>query len=143
MFHRFSLAMPWPAIAVRAMLAAALLFGGSMAATSADTTEAATPALKVTVYCYSTRERTVIKNQSSKTITIRTVGSIYKPYSTEPFYVSKALGAGKTITYYTGSGATWSSSKTLTRRSIYNNAVGTREGARVKTTTGKSYTDKC
>ncbi len=127
---------------IPAALAAALLFVAGVVAPP-DDVESATPALKVTVYCYSTKERTVIKNQSSKTVTLKSVGSIYKPYSSEPFRVSKTLAPGKSITYFTGSGASASNAKTLTRQSIYNDAVGTSEGARVKTTAGKSYTDRC
>jgi hypothetical protein len=133
----------WQAIVFRATLGTALLFGGAAATSPAGTVEGATPALKITVYCYSSRERTVIKNRSSKTVTLTSVGSIYKPYSNEPFLISKRLAPGKQITYYTGAGATKSNPKTLTRRSIYQNTVGTREGARVKTTAGKSYTDRC
>ena len=95
-------------------------------ATGPNTVVAATPALKVTVSCYSTRERTVIHNNRSHAITIKSVGSIYKPYSSEPYIVNKRLAAGATITYYTGSGASYSNSHTITRRSIYNNSVGTR-----------------
>jgi hypothetical protein len=133
----------WRSVAVRTTLGATLLFGGVAVAGPAVTADGATPALKITVYCYSTKERTVVKNRTSRTVTLKSVGSIYKPYSNEPFPVTKRLAPGKQITYYTGAGATKSNPKTLTRRSIYQNTVGTREGARVKTTAGKSYTDRC
>jgi hypothetical protein len=140
MYNPFSTAsIRWARLSIGVVLTVGIAF----AATPPVDVSGATPALKVTVYCYSSRERTVIKNQTSRTIRIRTVGSIYQPYSTEPFLVVKSLAAGATITYYTGAGATWASSRTLTRRSIYNNAVGTREGARVKTMAGTSYTDRC
>lgn len=125
------------------MLASALLSFGALAAQPTAIADAAKPALKVTVYCYSTKERTVIKNQSSKTVTIVKVGSIYHPYSNEPFAVSRRLAPGKQITFYTGNGAVKSNPKTLTRRYIYANTVGTSEGARVTTSSGKKYIDRC
>lgn len=118
-------------------LAAALLFGASTIVAPPPNVDGATPALKGTVCCYSTKERTVIKNQSSRRVTLKSVGSIYKPYSSEPFAVSKALAPGKTVSYYKGSGASSSHARTLTRQSIYNDSVGTSEGARVKTKAGK------
>jgi hypothetical protein len=103
--------------------------------------DAATPALTVTLDCYSSRERTTIKNNRSATVTIRTVGSLYKPYSNEPFSVNRKLAAGKSVTFYTGSGASYSSSTTLTRRNIYNNTVST-EGVRVTSSAG-SFSKRC
>jgi hypothetical protein len=74
-------------------------------------------------------------------VTIKTVGSLYKPYSNEPFSVNRKLAAGKSVTYYTGSGASASSSATLTRRSIYNNTVSS-EGVRVTSSIG-SFSKRC
>jgi hypothetical protein len=122
------------------MLALALAAAG-LPALIAPNTDAATPALAITLDCYSSRERTTIKNTRSVTVTIRTVGSLYKPYSNEPFAVNRKLAAGKSITYYTGSGASYSSSTTLTRRNIYNNTVST-EGVRVTSSAG-SFAKRC
>lgn len=47
--------------------------------------QARLPALTVTVACKSTPERTRVKNNRNRAITIKTVGSIYRPYSYEPF----------------------------------------------------------
>jgi len=120
-------------------LATAVLLSGNVAGVA----EAAKPAIKVTVYCYSNPERVVIRNNRSKALTIRNVGSIYQPYSSEPFYVRYRLGAGKTVTFKSGYGASASSSKTLTRQYIFNNDVGSREGARVRLSNGVAYVDRC
>jgi len=122
------------------VLATALLAGSSWTL-AAPTVEAATPALTITLDCYSSRERTTIRNNRSSTVTIKTVGSLYKPYSNEPFSVNRKLAAGKSVTYYTGSGASYSSSFTLTRRNIYNNSVSS-EGARVTSSVG-TFTKRC
>lgn len=114
-----------------------------MLGATAPATSAATAALTVRVDCYSNPEKTVVRNNTSSTITIRTVGSIYQPYSSEPFSVGYRLAAGKSVTFYTGNGASASSSRTLTRRYIYNNDVGTSEGARVRASNGKTYVDRC
>jgi hypothetical protein len=122
-----------------ALLAVALV--GSTWTVTAPTVQASTPAVTITLDCYSSRERTTIRNNRSTTVTIRTVGSLYKPYSNEPFSVNRRLAAGKSVTYYTGSGASYSSSFTLTRRNIYNNtAYG--EGARVTSSVG-TFTKRC
>jgi hypothetical protein len=97
--------------------------------------------LTITLDCYSSRERTTIKNTKSVAVTIKTVGSLYKPYSNEPFSVNRKLAPGKSVTYYTGSGASASSSTTLTRRNIYNNTVSS-EGVRVTSSVG-SFSKRC
>lgn len=127
-------------LSARALLATALL-AGSTWTLAAPTVHAATPSLTVTVDCYSSREKTTIRNNRSTTVTIRTVGSLYKPYSNEPFSVNRKLAAGKSVTYYTGSGASYSVSTTLTRRNIYNNTVYS-EGARVTSSVG-TFTRRC
>lgn len=99
--------------------------------------------LRVVVNCYSNPERVRVTNLSSHRITIRTVGSIYRPYSSEPFSKHRNLGAGDGITFFSGFAANNSNPNTLTRRYIFNNEVGTREGARVRTTTGARYIDRC
>lgn len=122
------------------ILALALMAAG-LPALLPGTADAATPALTVTLDCYSSRERTTIRNNKSVTVTIRTIGSLYKPYSNEPFTVNRKLAAGKSVTFYTGSGASYSSATTLTRRNIYNNTVST-EGGRVTSSAG-SFSKRC
>jgi hypothetical protein len=102
--------------------------------------EAATPALTVTVACNATPETTRVKNNRSRTTTINAVGSIYQPYSYEPIRVDRNLGAGNTVTFESGSGA---DQNKLTGNYIYNNDVGSNEGARVITKSGTRFTDRC
>jgi hypothetical protein len=126
----------------RVLLAAALV-GTSMSIGMVASAEAVVPLLSVHAYCYSNPERTVVHNNKGYAITIKSVGSIYKARSNEPFSVTRSIGAHKSITFYTGSRARSSNRNTLTRQFIYNNAVGTREGARVKTSSGRVYSDRC
>ena len=100
---------------------------------------AATPAVKVTVSCKSTPEVTRVENKRSKSVTIRAVGSIYRPYSYEPIRVNRKLGGGRTMTFESGSKA---NTNKLTGNFIYNNDVGSKEGARVSTSVGR-FSDRC
>ena len=102
--------------------------------------EAVTPALTVTVACKATPETTRVKNNRNRSITIKKVGSIYQPYSDEPFTVNRKLGGGRSITFESGSGA---DRNVLTGRYIYNNDVGTQEGVRVTTASGARFVDRC
>ena len=102
--------------------------------------EARPPALTVTVACEATPEKTRVENNRNRAITIKTVGSIYRPYSYEPFRVDRRLGAGRTVTFESGSGA---NTNKLTGSYIYNNDVGSKEGAKVVTKTGSRFTDRC
>ena len=61
--------------------------------------------LTVTVACKATPERTYVKNNRGRAITIKKVGSIYRPYSYEPFRVDRKVGGGNSITFESGSGA--------------------------------------
>lgn len=121
---------------IRAMALAAVLAVGLAPSLGHATAQASSPALSVRVYCYSNPERTVIHNNRTTSITITSVGSLYQPYSNEPFSVYRKLAAGKTITFYTGNGASYSNSNTLTRRYIYSNSVGSIEGVRARSTAG-------
>ena len=102
--------------------------------------QARLPALTVTVACKATPERTHIKNNRNRAITIMTVRSIYRPYTYEPFRVDRRLGGGKSVTFESGSGANHNK---LTGSFIYNNDVGSKEGARVITKAGTRFTDRC
>ena len=81
---------------------------------SPEPAQARLPALTVTVACKATPERTHVKNNRGRAITIKKVGSIYQPRSNEPFRVF-----------------------------IYNNDVGSKEGARVVTGSGAHFVDRC
>ena len=102
--------------------------------------QARLPALTVTVACKATPEKTHVKNNRNKAITIKTVGSIYQPYGYKPFRVDRKLGGGNSITFESGSGA---NNHVLTKSYIYNNDVGSKEGARVVTKTGSRFVDRC
>src|SRR5215210_8261300 len=102
--------------------------------------QARLPALTVTVACKATPERTHIKNNRNRAITIKTVGSIYQPYSYEPFKVNRKLGGGTSVTFESGSGANHNK---LTGSFIYNNDVGSKEGARIVTGSGARFVDRC
>lgn len=104
--------------------------------------EAATPAVTVTVGCTTNPETTRVKNNRSYAITVRTVGSIYQPRSNEPFYVNRRIAASGSVTFKSGYAASSTSALTLTRQYIYENNVGTSEGARVATSVG-TYYDRC
>jgi hypothetical protein len=94
----------------------------------------------VTVACKATPETTRVKNNRNRAITIKAVGSIYQPFSYEPVRVGRKLGAGKTVTFESGAGA---DRNVLTGSFIYNNDVGSKEGARVITKAGTRFTDRC
>ena len=115
----------------------------SLSTIAAQPTEASTPVLSVHVYCYSNPERVVVHNNRSYAVTIRSVGSRYQPYSNEPIPVGYRLGAGKTVTFYSGYGASSTNPRTLTRRYIFSNTVGSTEGARVTRSNGTVYGDRC
>jgi hypothetical protein len=102
--------------------------------------EAVTPTLTVTVACKATPEVTRVENNRNRNIKIWKVGSIYQPRSNEPFTVNRTLGANRTIRFESGSGA---DQNVLTRQYIYNNDVGSQEGARVTTASGTRFVDRC
>jgi len=107
---------------------------------SPQTAQARLPALTVTVACKATPERTHIKNNRNRAMTIKTVGSIYRPYSYEPFKVNRKLGGGNSVTFESGSGA---NQNKLTGSFVYNNDVGSKEGARIVTGSGARFVDRC
>ena len=126
--------------AVVAALGLALAGPASERGLSPHPAEARTPALTVTVACKATPETTRVKNNLNRAITIRAVGSIYRPFGYEPVRVERKLGAGKTVTFESGAGA---DRNKLSGSSIYNDDdVGSRDGARVRTSVGTSI-DKC
>lgn len=99
----------------------------------------AASAVKVSVRCESNPETTRVENNTNHRIKIRRVGSIYEPRSNEPFTVDRTLRRGRAITFESGQRA---NQNVLTRQYIYNNDVGSREGARVSTSAGR-FRDRC
>ena len=95
--------------------------------------------VKVVVNCYSNPETARVTNNTNRRIKVKKVGSIYKPRSNEPFRVNRTLRRGKSITFQSGYDA---KRNVLTRQYIYNHDVGSREGARVRTSVGR-FSDRC
>jgi hypothetical protein len=95
--------------------------------------------VKVSVSCRSNPETTRVENNTNHRIKVRKVGSIYKPRSNEPFTVNRTLRPNRAITFESGFDA---NRNVLTRQYIYNNDVGSREGARVSTSEGR-FRDRC
>ena len=126
--------------AVMAALVFAIAGPTSERGLSPHPAQARPPALTVTVACKATPELTRVENNRNRAITIKKVGSIYQPRSNEPFRVDRRLGGGNSITFESGSGANHNK---LTGSYIYNNDVGSREGARVTTGSGARFTDRC
>jgi hypothetical protein len=100
----------------------------------------AASAAGITLRCYSNPEKTIIRNNTGKAFTIKTVGSTYQPYSYEPITKNKVLGAGMSITYQSGYAAISGATRTLTRNYIYND--NGRDGVRVVTSVG-TFTRSC
>ena len=101
----------------------------------------AVAAVKVTVNCDANPEQTRVMNNANRLITIKTVGSIYRPHPYEPFVVNRKLRPHRTITFQSGGEA--KGGNELTTAYIYNSdVVGTKEGARVRTSVG-TFIDKC
>jgi hypothetical protein len=100
----------------------------------------AAPAVQVNVNCTSNPETTAVTNNTNKPIKVKKVSSIYKPRpGVEPVPVNRTLKPDKSITFESGQKA---DSNILTKQYIYENDVGSREGARVFTSVGR-FIDKC
>src|SRR4051812_27449297 len=84
---------------VRMALAAALI---SVAVFSTGTASAATQPITITVKCYATPEKTIIKNVSSSSLKVKNFGSTYQAYAGEPIAVNKTLAPGQSVTFKTG-----------------------------------------
>lgn len=99
----------------------------------------AASAVKVTVRCEASPEVTLVKNNTNRRIVIKKVGSIYQPRTNEPFRVRVKVRPGRSVTFKSGSGA---SGRVLTGQYIYENDVGSKEGAKVATSIGR-FKDRC
>jgi lipoprotein-anchoring transpeptidase ErfK/SrfK len=90
--------------------------------------------IKVTLSCRTDPELTRIDNTSSSPITIQTISSKLDITGSEPFTVNRLLGAGKTVIYRSGAGATYGT--ILTTTYIYTNTAYENEGATIVTSVG-------
>lgn len=93
--------------------------------------------VRIILSCYSNPERTIIKNNRRKAITVLSVGSTYRPYSYEPFRVRKVVKPGKRVQFQTGRAARVNA---LTRNYIYND--NGRDGVKVVTSVG-TFRKRC
>ena len=93
----------------------------------------------VTARCDGNPERVIVANNTRQRIKVRTVGSIYRPCSNEPFHVDRTLRRGRAITFQSGPAA---NRNVLSRQYVFNSDVGSREGARVRTSIGR-FADRC
>jgi hypothetical protein len=93
----------------------------------------------VTAECDGNPERVIVANNTRHRIVVRTVGSIYKPRTNEPFRVDRTLRRGRSIAFESGPAA---NGNVLTRQYVFNSEVGSSEGARVATSVGL-FADRC
>ncbi len=105
---------------------------------STSSAEAAS-AVQVRVNCTSSPEVTRVKNNTNRRIIVKRVGSIHEPRDNEPFRMRVKVRPGKAVAFTSGSGAR---GKVLTGQYIYDNDVGSREGARVATSVGR-FVGRC
>jgi hypothetical protein len=127
-------------LASLALLAALMLstFVGLGWETSSRSTEAAS-GVKVTVGCRSNPETARVENNTNHRIKIKSVGSVYKPRSNEPFRIGDGLGPGRSVVFESGDDA---NHDVLTGQYIYNNDAGSKEGVTVSTSAGR-FSDRC
>jgi len=89
--------------------------------------------------CDGNPERVIVANNTRHRITVKRVGSIYRPYSFEPITINATLRRGRAITFESGPAA---NRNVLTKQYIFNSDVGSREGSRVATSVGR-FADRC
>lgn len=94
--------------------------------------------IKITVSCRTNPELTRIDNLSSSDVTITTIKSLIDLTGGEPFTVNRKLGAGKTVIFRSGSGAT--AGTILTTSFIYTNTAYENDGARINFASGDGIT---
>jgi len=93
----------------------------------------------VRVNCTGSPEATRVKNNTNRRIFVKRVGSIHEPRDNEPFGTRVKVRPGKAVAFTSGGGAR---GKVLTGQYIYDNDVGSREGARVATSVGR-FVGRC
>jgi lipoprotein-anchoring transpeptidase ErfK/SrfK len=97
--------------------------------------------IKVTLACASNPEQTRIDNLSAgSTLIVQSIASLADKAASEPYVVNRSLGAGKTVIYRSGSGAT--TGTILTTNELYTNAKYDADGAQIVTNAG-TITTKC
>jgi hypothetical protein len=133
-------AVPLVGAVMAALVVFALAGPTSERGLSPHPAQARPPALTVTVACTATPEIARIENNRNSKITIKKVASIHQPRSNEPFTVTRTLRANSTIRFESGSDA---DQNVLTGQYIFDNDVGSKEGARVTTASGGRFIGRC
>jgi hypothetical protein len=108
---------------------------GGLAVSPAD----AAARVGVTARCDGDPEKVIVTNNTRHRIEIKKVTSIYQPRSNEPFRVDRTLKRGKSVTFAAGPSA---KHNVLTHQYVFNSSVGSKEGARVRTSIGL-FGDRC
>lgn len=106
----------------------------SPSATSTVTLSTTTSDIKVTLNCWGNPETTRIDNTGDAEITIISVTSLADPTGDEPYVVNRKLGAGRTVIYRSGPGATTGS--ILTNNNLYVGTLSPNEGVHIETSVG-------
>jgi lipoprotein-anchoring transpeptidase ErfK/SrfK len=97
--------------------------------------------LDVTIDCQKLPEWVKVVNVGQGPVTLTGIESLYEKKSIEPFTLNKTLQPGQGIIYR--SGTTGSYANILTSQYLYNPNVGSAEGARIFTATGKVFVVRC
>jgi hypothetical protein len=95
--------------------------------------------VNVTARCDGNPEKVVVANNTRHRIKVKTVGSIYRPRSNEPFPVDRTRRSGRSVTFESGPAA---DHNVLAHEYIFNSDVGSKEGASVRTSIGR-FADRC
>lgn len=125
------------ALALTVVVAGAFLFNTFYNGTGQT---AATPDLEVVLTCHQDPEMTRIDNVGTDDIEIISIETLYDVKNYEPIEVNRTLGAGRTVIFRSGAGAT--SGTILTTSYIYTNGVYERDGVRIVTSEG-TVTQRC
>jgi lipoprotein-anchoring transpeptidase ErfK/SrfK len=97
--------------------------------------------LEITIDCKNVPEWVKIKNVGLGAVTITGMESLYDKKAIEPFTLNKTLQPGQGVIYR--SGTTGNYANVLTSQYLYNPNVGSSEGARIFTKTGKVFVVRC
>src|SRR6478609_5181030 len=113
----------------------AIASGTATPAGSPTISAATTPEqIKITLSCWGNPETTRIDNNGADAITIISVSSLQDVTANEPYVVNRTLGAGKTVIYRSGPGAT--SGSILTTNNLYVGTLSPNEGVHFETSIG-------
>jgi hypothetical protein len=107
---------------------------------TATTTATSTPPsgrasdLSVSLTCTANPEQTRIDNLGANSIVLNSIESLADKTGSEPYVVNRTLGAGRTVIFRSGSGAT--SGTILTTNELYTNSKYNADGVKIVTSGG-------